>query len=308
VIPAPLLAAALLVGVLGMAGGVVMLLQMRRARRLQYRLNSVRGRLREAPSAPEGSFLVRSVAALGLAVARSGMLSAGTISELERSLGASGLHGRNGIGVFIGTKLLLFSVSPVLVLFLAPKFGFSIETTRLMAAIAAVTGLLLPDTIIRRNHQRYLDRVDKGVSDALDMLVICTQAGLGLETAMQRVAVEISHGHPELAHELELTLNEMRISVDTNRAIANLGTRTGLSSLRRITSMLVQTLQYGTPLSDTLRMVSAEIRQEVLIKFEGRAARLPVLLTMPMILFIFPCIFIVMAGPAAMQIGKAFSH
>jgi tight adherence protein C len=140
------------------------------------------------------------------------------------------------------------------------------------------------------------------------MLVICAQAGLGLESAMRRVAIEIGAAHPSVAAELEATLNEMRIAVDSQRAIANLGARTGLPSLKRVTSTLVQTLQYGTPLTDALRVLSAEMRQDVLTKFEARAARLPVLLTMPMIIFIFPCIFIVIAGPAALQIIKAFSH
>jgi len=303
-IAAPVLWAALALVVLSMGGGLALVARYRHERRVWQRLHGMRGRQQAAR--PEGTLLVRAIAALGGAVARSGILSARTIEELEQTLVSSGLRGRNGIGLFIGSKLLLFAGAPVLVLILLPGAGLSTDTTRIAALIAAAGGLLLPDMMVRRNHRSYLERVDRGVADALDMLVICAQAGLGLETAIHRVAAEIALARPEIAGELEVTLKEMRIAVDTQRALVNLGTRTGLSSLKRVSATLVQTLQYGTPLSDALRVLSAEMRQEMLTKFEARAARLPVLLTMPMIMFIFPCIFIVIAGPAALQIVKAF--
>jgi tight adherence protein C len=252
--------------------------------------------------------LLGAIAALGSAVARSGILSAGTIEELEQTLVSSGLRGRQGIGLFIGSKLLLFILLPTLAFLLLPNAGLSTSTVRLATAGAAALGLLLPDSIVGRNHTKYLERVDAGVSDALDMLVICAQAGLGLETAMYRVAAEIRLARPEIAVEMDITLKEMRIAVDSQRAITALGVRTGLPSLKRVASTLVQAMQYGTPLTEALRVLSAEMRQDVLTKFEARAARLPVLLTMPMIMFIFPCIFIVMAGPAGMKLAAAFTH
>jgi tight adherence protein C len=302
-----MLSVALVLGVFGMGGSLALIARYRRERRVWQRLHGMRGTKGQRAAPPEGTLLLRGIAALGSAVARSGVLSASTIGELEQTLVSSGLRGRNGIGLFIGSKLLLFVAAPVLVLVLLPGAGLSTAATRIAALSAAAAGLLLPDMTVRRNHRRYLERVDRGVADALDMLVICAQAGLGLETAIHRVAVEISLARPEIAAELEVTLKEMRIAVDTQRALLNLGTRTGLPSLKRVVATLVQTLQYGTPLSDALRVLSAEMRQELLTKFEARAARLPVLLTMPMIMFIFPCIFIVIAGPAALQIMKAFS-
>jgi tight adherence protein C len=307
VIPPAILMAAVAVGVLGTAASVVLVIAMRRQQRVAQRLLAVRGVRRKA-ARPDGSVFLNGIAALGSAVARSGILSSSTIGELERTLESSGLHGRNGIGLFIGSKLLLFTGLPGLAALLLPHAGFSAGTIRIGVLAGAAVGLLLPDMVVRRNHQKYLDKVDAGVADALDMLVICAQAGLGLETAMHRVAAEIVLARPEIAAELETTLKEMRIAVDSQRALTNLGARTGLLSLKRVTATLVQTMRYGTPLTDALRVLSAEMRQETLTKFEARAARLPVLLTMPMIMFIFPCIFIVMAGPAAMQLAKTFSH
>jgi tight adherence protein C len=306
--PPAMLMAALLVGAAALAGGLALVASVRRERRILQRLQGIRGTSYQRRVRPTGSLLLRSIGALGTGVARSGVLSNKTIEELEQTLISSGLRGGNGLGLFIGSKLLLFAALPVLALLLAPQAGLSAQTTHLLTAIAPAAGLLLPDMIVRRNRDNYLQRVDAGVADALDMMVISTQAGLGLESAFHRVAAEIAHAHPDLARELEATLSEMRIAVDTQRALANLGKRTGLPSLKRVTAMLGQTIQFGTPLSEALRVLSAEMRQEVLTKFEERAARLPVLMTIPMILFIFPCIFIVIAGPSAIQIMQVFSH
>jgi tight adherence protein C len=300
---------AVLVGGAGLAACLALMANMRREKRIARRLRGARQvRGPQAGTRPDGPLLLGAIAALGGLVVRSGLLSAGTIEELEQTLISSGLRGRNGIGLFIGSKLLLFIGLPVLAFFVLPEAGFSTMTTRTATIMAGPLGLLLPDMLVRRNHKKYLERVDSGVSDTLDMLVICAQAGLGLETALHRVAAEIRLARPEIAAELEITLKDMRIAVDSQRALTTLGVRTGLASLKRVTATLVQTLQYGTPLSDALRVLSAEMRQEVLTKFEARAARLPVLLTMPMILFIFPCIFIVTAGPAGMKLAAAFSQ
>jgi tight adherence protein C len=304
-----ILSAAALLGLVGVAGSLTLMTHLRRQRRVWQRLHGMRPDAgRPAAEAPAVSPFLRVVVALGSAVARSGILSAKTLGELEQTLVSSGLRGRNGIGLFIGSKLLLFAGLPVAALLVLPGLGFETETTRLAAFAAMAVGMLVPDMIVRRNRQNYLERVDRGVADAIDMLVICAQAGLGLETALRRVAIEILMARPEMAGELTTTLSEMRIAVDSQRAITNLGTRTGLSSLKRVASTLVQTMQFGTPLTEALRVLSVEMRQDVLVKFEERAARLPVLLTMPMILFIFPCIFIVIGGPAALQIMKALAH
>jgi tight adherence protein C len=138
--------------------------------------------------------------------------------------------------------------------------------------------------------------------------VICAQAGLGLGPAIIRVAAEMQNSYREIAAELEKTANELQVMSDSRIAILNLGTRTGLDSLKRLSTTLAQTLQYGTPLSDALRVLSAEMRQEMLTRFEARAARLPVLLTMPTVIFIMPCVFLIAGGPAMIQLMRNFSH
>jgi len=103
-----------------------------------------------------------------------------------------------------------------------------------------------------------------------------------------------------------LTANELQFIADSRVALTNLGNRTGLDSLKRLTGTLIQTMQYGTPLSEALRAMAGEMRAETLTRYEARAARLPVLLTLPMIMFIMPCVFIVVGGPAVIMLIKAF--
>jgi tight adherence protein C len=129
-----------------------------------------------------------------------------------------------------------------------------------------------------------------------------------LGPAIIRVAAELQFAYREISQEFELTANELQVMADARLAILNLGTRTGLDSLKRLSTTLAQTLQYGTPISDALRVLSSEMRQEMLTRFEARAARLPVLLTMPTIAFILPCVFIIAGGPAMIQVMRAFNH
>ncbi len=172
-------------------------------------------------------------------------------------------------------------------------------------AVAAGVGLLAPDKVVQHLRARYLHAFETGMPDALDMMVICGQAGLGLEASIERVGIEIRHAHPVVAEELTRTAHEMQVNADTRIALLNLGKRTGLESARRLSAMLIQSMQYGTPMAVALRTLSAEQRQEMLAKYETKAGRLPVLLTLPMIVFILPCVFLVVAGPAMVDVYRA---
>jgi tight adherence protein C len=251
------------------------------------------------------SLPVRLLAGLGALLSRSGLLPAATLAELEQTLISAGLRQRNALGLFIGGKVVLALLLPLTAY--AILHGTSVSPMmRLMGVGAgAVVGLLLPDFIIRRRHAAYLAAVGRGLPDALDMLVICSEAGLGLEVGLERVASEIEPAHPAIAAEFKLTSGELRILSDRRTALTNMGARTGLETLKRLGATLIQTLQYGTPLSQALRTLAAEMRYEMLTRFEAQAARLPVLLTVPMILFILPCIFLIVGGPAVIQVTQS---
>lgn len=249
---------------------------------------------------------IRIVIGLGFAVARSGLLSAKTLAELRHTLRMAGIRDQGALGLFVGAKLLAMAGAP-LILFAAARFvGLDPVHTWMLVAAAAVLGLLAPDTIIQRQRKRFVKRVEAGLADTLDLMVICADAGLSLESGLTRVAGEVRQTHRAVAQELTLTAQEMRIGNNPRDALTALGARTGLDSLKRLGSTLIQTLQYGTPLTQALRTLSAELRQEQLTRFEERAARLPVLLTLPMIIFILPCVFLVVGGPAIIKVMAAF--
>lgn len=258
--------------------------------------------------AKSGSTALRIVSKIGAGLARSGLLSDKTVTDLQQTLAAAGFRGNNGLGLFVGSKLLLLALLPVVAWFGLGRLGFSFTVHNAGTATAAVAGLLGPDYMVKSRRNAFLKRLDGGLADALDMLVICSEAGLGLEPAIARVAVEIAASHPAVAEELQQTASELRILSDRRIAIRNMGTRTGLDNLKRLGSTLVQTMQYGTPLSNALRTLSAELRTETLTRFEERAARLPVLLTVPMIVFILPTVFIVVGGPAMLHAMASFKH
>ena len=291
-----------------LAAALLLLRGMHNDRRIQRRIAGLRSGPARDTRYTRRSPLIRAVTTVGAATASSGLLPSTMLREIEQTLASAGLRRRNDLSLFIGAKLLLFVAMPVAGYLIAHTALPGSAFGRILPFAGAAIGLLLPDAALRRYRTRYLDSVGAGVPDALDMLVICAQAGLGLEPAMNRVAIEIKHAHPALSRELLQTTDELRISVDSRAALANLGTRTGLDSLKRVGSTLAQTLQYGTPLTDALRALAAETRQMALTRFEERAARLPVMLTLPMIMFIFPCVFIVIGGPAVLALMKAFGH
>jgi tight adherence protein C len=303
-----LLAALLVMLVLLGAAVAVVTYSLQRRGRLNARLRAVRQTGGDAEAAKSDFGAAGLIALIGNAVARSGLLSAKTIGGLEHTLASTGLRGSSALGYFIGAKILLLLLVPLLALDVLQRFEVSSLIRNLCVAGAAVVGLLGPDWWVGRRHRKYLQAVLNGLPDALDLMVICAEAGLGFEPAINRVASEIQTAHPAISQEFGQTASELRIVENSSVALANLGSRTGLEGVKRMTSMLAQTMKYGTPLTDALRVLSAEMRQDMLIRFETRAARLPVLLTIPMILFILPCIFMIVGGPAYIQVMQNFHH
>jgi tight adherence protein C len=257
---------------------------------------------------PEGSPLIRGVSALGMLVARSGLLSGKTIAEMSATLESAGFRGGRGLGLFIGAKILLTVLLPVISFFALRNHLHGTLFTILKIFAPALCGLLAPETIANKIRAKHLKAVDAGVPDALDMLVICADAGLALEAGLARVSHELSGMNAALGMELTQTSRELQIGGDMRRAMENLGDRTGLVPLKRLSTTLAQSLQYGTPLTQALRSLSAELRQEALIRFEEKAGRLPTLMTIPMILFILPCVFLIVAGPAMINVMATMRH
>jgi tight adherence protein C len=174
------------------------------------------------------------------------------------------------------------------------------------AMIAALIGWKLPDIYLRNVTQKRQAEMRKGVPDALDLMVICAEAGLSLDAALSRVAREIAGSAPEIADELGLTAVELNFMPDRQHALANLIDRTMLPSVRALVGTMRQSERYGTPLAQSLRVLALEMRDERMMRAEEKAARLPAILTVPMIIFILPPLFIVLLGPAILRTIDAF--
>ena len=245
--------------------------------------------------------LLRGLAAVGRLLTQGGILSGRTVAELEQTLMAAGFRGDQALAIFIGAKVLLFAGLPLLAAGTLHVVHAGQMAWNLGMLAAAVAGLLLPDLIAKRLRKRYLRELERGLPDALDLMVICSEAGLALEGAIDRVATEIRPANRAVATEFALCGSELRILADRRTALMNMAERTRLDLLRRLGTTLAQTLQYGTPLTQALRTLSAEMRHEQLVRFEAKEAKLPVLLTVPMILCILPTLFLVVAGPAMLQ-------
>jgi len=172
---------------------------------------------------------------------------------------------------------------------------------------ATVAGLLVlsykaPDIWLKNKVTKRSHAIRKGLPDALDLLVICAEAGLTVDAAFGRVSRELGKAYPELGDEFGLTAIELGFLNERRQGFENLASRVDLEAVRGVVTTMIQTEKYGTPLASALRVLSAEFRNERMMRAEEKAARLPAIMTVPLILFILPTLFVVILGPAACSI------
>jgi tight adherence protein C len=174
-----------------------------------------------------------------------------------------------------------------------------------------VAGLLIgsykaPDIWLKNKVNKRSHAIRKGLPDALDLLVICAEAGLTVDAAFGRVSRELGKAYPELGDEFGLTAIELGFLSERRQAFENLAQRVDLEAVRGVVTTMIQTEKYGTPLASALRVLSAEFRHQRMMRAEEKAARLPAIMTVPLILFILPTLFVVILGPASCSINDSF--
>lgn len=250
--------------------------------------------------------IIATMAQIGNTLFRSGLVSLTNKNTLKRSLQKAGINDAGALPIFLGAKLLSALLAGCSSIFIISSLTSSRRNLVGATMIAFLLGMLLPDIFIAQKRRTYLEKLKLGLPDMLDMLVICAEAGLNLEASLERVGEELQLVQPEVSRELALTMSDIRIMSDRNRALNNLGRRTGLPSLERLSTTLVQALRFGTPIRQALRILATELREDALTSYETKAAKLPVLLTIPMILFILPSLFLVIMGPAAISLFHQF--
>jgi tight adherence protein C len=178
----------------------------------------------------------------------------------------------------------------------------------LAAAAFAIAGWFVPAMVVSRQVKARTKAVVSGLPDALELLVICSEAGLSFDDGIDRIVGSLRQSQPALAEELALTSADLKILPSREVALANLAERIDVPSVRSVVTTLTQTLRYGTPLAQALRLVASQLRNDTVLRLEERANALPTLMTIPMILFIMPTIFMVIAGPAVLRVITILHH
>jgi tight adherence protein C len=228
---------------------------------------------------------------------------------LLKLLAAAGIKGRGNLANFIALKVCGAVVLAGLVWILIEwRHLFASGITFRLAALGAalIFGWRLPDLTLNHLIKRRRLRLEHGMPDALDLLVICAESGLSLNQSIEVISRELHASHKDVADEFTTTSAEMRVLPEFGQALDNMVERTGLSDLRSLVATLKQSLKFGTPLAESLRMIAGEMRAERQARYERRAARLPVLLAIPMMMFILPCLLMIVGTPVVLRVMEVF--
>jgi tight adherence protein C len=216
----------------------------------------------------------------------------------------AGFRNPNAAAVYRGARLALPLGAGGAALLLLPIVGMPAAGTFIASLWMAVFGWIAPAFFVGRRVKSRQRELQRALPDALDLMVVCVEAGLGLNQAMMRVSQEIRHVSTAIGDELGLVNLEIRAGVPRQDALRNLGTRTGVAELRSLAAMLIQTDRFGTSIAHAMRIHAETLRTKRRQKAEEAAAKTTVKLVFPLVLFIFPAMFVVLLGPALIQISK----
>ena len=232
---------------------------------------------------------------------------AGERGKMEQKLMYAGLRSPNALPLFYAVKTGLALLLMIAVLLSAAWLPqWSAFKIIFCAMLAAFVGLVIPNFVLDHMVERRQKMLRDGFPDALDLLVVCVEAGLGLTAALQRVSDELKFSHPELGIEFARVTAEMRAGMEREAALKSLAARTGLEDIRGLVSLLIQTLKFGTSIGETLRVYSEEFRDKRMQRAEELAAKIGTKLIFPLVFCLFPSFFVVAIGPAVVRIIDVF--
>ncbi|KPF61971.1 type II secretion system F family protein [Porphyrobacter sp. AAP60] len=241
---------------------------------------------------------------------RFNVLQESQIAQIQQKMAYAGFRNKELAVLIIGARailpIVLGGLAAIMIYWLDmwPDWG---PMKRVMAFSAAVlVGYKGPETYISNLATKRTKEIQKGLPDALDLLVICAEAGLTVDAAFNRVAKELGRAYPELGEEFQLTAIELSFLNERKMAFNNFAYRVNLEAVKGVVTTMIQTERYGTPLASALRVLSAEFRNERMMRAEEKAARLPAIMTIPLIVFILPTLFVIILGPAACAISDNF--
>ncbi|MFO0794278.1 MAG: type II secretion system F family protein [Candidatus Brocadiaceae bacterium] len=231
------------------------------------------------------------------------------LSRTQKSLLNLGFRNHNATLIFLGAKVLCAIIFPAAIFLLKLVVIIPLSPLHLMALYVffALFGFYLPNIWLRMRITKRKEKILEGFPDALDMLVVCVESGMGLDAAIDRVGEEIKFGNKVLGEEFKIYNRELRVGKTRRDALRNLGRRTELEEINNMVTLLIQTDKFGTSIAQALRAHSDFMRIQRQQRAEEKAAKLAVKLLFPMILFIFPSLFIVILGPALIQVFRVMS-
>ena len=297
--------------ILILVGGAVIFLTLiilfypQQNKRMRSRLIALRGEEVKKEPNPVVLFLRQQIGVIGSWVGGSALIGTKEQNKMIALLSAGGFTHKSHLAIYVTAKTVLLVVMPI-VLYAANNYFALLDDDLVdelgLIMVGAAVGWYLPTFFVSQFAKGRRRQLEYGIADALDLLVICVEAGLGLEQALDRVARDIAEANPVVAEELSKTVAEMRVMPQIRDALDNFARRSNIAAIRSVMTTLVQAVQYGTPLSNSLRVLAAEMRSHRMMRIEERAARLPVLMTIPLIMFILPCLFIVIGGPAILGV------
>ncbi len=229
------------------------------------------------------------------------------LKEAQQKLAQAGVRSKDAaIAVIFGRLALPIIIGGTVIFGLYVLDWFPEWATWKRTGLACgslILGYKAPDLFVQNMITKRAAAIQKGLPDALDLLVICAEAGLTVDAAFSRVSRELGKGFPEIGDEFALTAIELSFLTDRRQAFENLAWRCNSDAIRGVVTTMIQTEKYGTPLASALRTLSAEFRNDRMMRAEEKAARLPAIMTVPLILFILPTLFVVILGPAACSIA-----
>jgi len=269
---------------------------------------SAQRRLQEiAPAAVAGGLIVDAVRLTERVdprlerIAKSIPKSPKEMSQLRRRMATAGIYSF-GPAVFYSVSELVLPL-----LFIIPPLRFMTPpTSYFFAGIAALLGYMVPGFVLGWLINRQKTRIDNGLPDALDLMVVCVEAGSGLDQAIQKTSVELEISHPELANELKMIITEVRAGKPRLEAFKNFAQRTKVDDVKSLVAMLVQTDRFGTSVAQALRTHAEVSRTKRRQRAEERAAKIGVKLVFPLVFFLFPAFYVVTLGPAVIQFVRVF--
>ncbi len=231
----------------------------------------------------------------------------GERNRMQERLLHAGFRGDNAMTSFYAIKTILTIGLPMVVFMVMSWLpGVTSEDGLLAVIVATVIGFAGPNYVLGKLINRRKRLLYNGFPDALDLLVVCTEAGYGLKPALQRVADELMVGHPDLGEELALVNTEIRAGVDRVEALRNLAFRTGLDDISGLVALLSQSLRFGTSIAESLRIYSEEFRDKRMQKAEEEAGTISTKMVFPLVLCMFPAFFVVAIGPAVIGLLERF--